>query len=816
MSEPSTPKADRARSDRAGPVESRWVVWARRLATLAFCLAGVACIAVAGMLRHYERRLPSTAELSHYDPPQVTRILARDGSLLAEVFVERRTVVAIDAIPKALKLAVLAAEDADFYRHEGLDYIGMLRALVVNLRHGETRQGGSTITQQVVKNALLSSERTFERKARELLLARRIEQELSKDAILELYLNHIYFGHGRYGVEEAARYYFGKSVGQLRLSEAALIAGLPKGPNLYSPRVDLERATKRRNAVLEQMGQKGFAEREAVERAKLEPLLLAPAVEQLAELAPEIVDEVQRVLKGLVGPGAQRGGFVVTTTIDPELQAAARAAVRKNLDAYAARHGLLAPQKPRKKQPAPFKGTPKASGHPVYEAVITGADDVTGTLKLEVGTATGTTRIPARYDPKGGKASAFAPVGTVVRVSPIVDRGVGEDGVPREYRLELGPESGLVLADVATREILAMVGSYEGVRGGFDRATFAKRQPGSTFKPFVYAEALRARKLTAATIVPIPDERNPNKPLPLPGRDPKDPANLAKPPVFLRDALARSINEAATWALHEAGAPSVVALAQNLGLHADMKPTDSLALGAYETTPRDLATAYATLASGGVTGELHLVQRITTADGTPVPLAAAPEPRRVLTEAESHLVTHLLTSVIERGTGRAARSLGLPLAGKTGTSNDAKDAWFAGYSPTTVCVVWTGFDDAVPLGPTEQGATAALPAFIEAMKAAHRGKKVQPWKEPDGLVRRKLDRWTGLLARDDDASAFDELFLVGTEPTETAPADEGAGGAGGADARSGAGGGEPVPVEVPPPAAPPAASAAPSPEAGAP
>ncbi|MBM4357974.1 MAG: PBP1A family penicillin-binding protein [Deltaproteobacteria bacterium] len=795
MSEPSTSDTPPGRRGRRS--EPSVLRWLRRLATVAFCLAGVGCIALAGMLRHYENRLPSTADLSHYDPPQVTRILARDGSLLAEVFVERRTVVAIDAIPKALKLAVLAAEDADFYRHEGLDYIGMLRALVVNLRHGETRQGGSTITQQVVKNALLTSERTFERKARELLLARRIEQELSKDQILELYLNHIYFGHGRHGVEEAARYYFGKSVGQLRLSEAAMIAGLPKGPNLFSPRVDLERATRRRNTVLEQMAQKGFAEREVVERAKIEPVLLAPAVEQLAELAPEVVDEVQRVLKGSVGPDAQRGGFTVTTTIDPELQAAARAAVRKNLDAYAARHGLVAPLRPRKKQPVPFKGTPKAAGHPVYEALITGADDATGTLTLDVGTARGTARIPARYDPKGGKASAFAPVGTMVRVSPIVDRGVGEDGVPREYRLELGPESGLVLADVATQEVLAMVGSYEGVRGGFDRATYAKRQPGSTFKPFVYAEAIRARKLTPASIVPLPEARNPNKPLPLPGRDPSDPANLAKPPLFLREALARSVNEAATWALHEAGAPAVVALANGMGLRAELKPTDSLALGAYETTPRELATAYLTFASGGVTSELRLVRSITASDGRAIALPAPVTPRRVLTEAESYLATHLLTSVIERGTGRAARGLGVPLAGKTGTSNEAKDAWFAGYSPTTVCVVWTGYDDSVPLGSTEQGATAALPAFVDAMRAAHRGKKPAPWKEPEGLVRRKIDRRTGLLAREGAEDATEELFLAGTEPKETAPAPEdGGGGAGGAP---GTGGAEPAPIEEPPP-----------------
>jgi len=771
------------------------LTWLKRLGTAAFCFAGLGCLVLAGVLRHYEQNLPSTADLQHYDPPQVTRILARDGSLLAEVFVERRTVVQVEAMPKSLKLAVLAAEDADFYKHEGLDYLGMLRALLVNLRHGETRQGGSTITQQVVKNALLSSERTFERKARELLLARRIEQELSKDAILGLYLNHIYFGHGRYGVEEAARYYFGKSVGKLTLAESAMIAGLPKGPAIFSPRVDADRARKRRDFVLEQMALKGFAERELVEKAKVEPVALAPAVDQLPELAPEVVDEVQKLLKALVGPEAQRGGFTVTTTIDPELQAAARTAVRKNLDAFAARHGLLGPLKAKKKQPPPFEGEPKAQGHRVYNAVVTGADDASGTLALRVGSRRGVAKIASRYDPKGTKPSQFAATDTVLRVSPITDRGLGEDGAPHDYRLELGPESSMVIVDVAAREIVAIVGSYEGIRGGFDRASHAKRQPGSTFKPFVYAEGLRERKFTAATIVPLPDALNPNKPR----KDPKDAAVATKPPVFLREALARSINEAALFGLHEVGAAKVITFATEVGVTSEMQPTDSLALGAYETTPRDLATAYLTFASGGVAGEPTLIRSITAHDGRSVALPERASPRRVLTEAESYLVTHLLTSVVERGTARGARALGLPVAGKTGTSNDARDAWFAGYSPSTVCVVWTGYDDAVPLGGAEQGATAALPAFVDAMRVAHRGKKVGPWKEPEGIVHKKLDPATGMLARDDAEEAFDEVFLAGTEPTETAPAPDAGGGGAGAGGGGGSGGSEPaVPVETPP------------------
>ncbi len=778
---PSLPEGaveDDQRSDRDGGAKRRPLAivmrWLKRLvlATLALTLAGV--VAIWLVLRHYEQDLPSTAELKHYHPPQVTRVLARDDSLLAELFVQRRTVVSIAEIPKEMRVAVLAAEDAHFYQHEGLDYLGMLRALVVNLRSASTRQGGSTITQQVVKNVLLTPERTFERKAREVLLARRIEQELSKDEILELYLNHIYFGHGRYGIEEACRYYFGKGVGEVTLAEAALLAGLPKAPNLYSPRVDFERAKRRRNAVLEQIALKGFADARRAEKAKQEPLVLAPAVESLPELAPEVVGEVRRTLRHLVGPGSVRGGYTITTSIDPTLQAAARKAVRNNLDSYAKRHGLLAPLDEKgNRGSSPFQGTPLAKGHHIYNGVVSGADDATGMLQVRVGTVEG--RVPlhqsARYNPKGLPPSRFAAKGTIVRVSPVLERSVGPDGVPREYRLELGPQSALVAIDVATREIRALVGSYEAVRGGLDRASFALRQPGSSFKPFVYSYGIHTRRLTAATAVSPP---------------PTDPSaestteGPAQPPLRVRQAVAKSVNEAAIWALKEVGAEGVVRWAQAMGITAKLAPTDSLALGAYEVRPRELAAAYATFAAGGTYDAPVLITKVVGPDGHEVDLATGTPRRRVMEEAEAYLVTSLLTSVVQSGTARAARSLPFPVAGKTGTTNQSKDAWFAGYSPDLVCVVWTGYDDAVSLGKREVGATAALPAFIELMRAAHSSRKTGPFKRPAGLVDVAIDPLSGLLAYEDQEDALTELFLAGTEPAEVAePPDAGADGGGG-------------------------------------
>jgi penicillin-binding protein 1A len=765
-------------------VRGMLVRWMRRLGVLLVAAAALGVVGVALVLAHYERDLPSVEQLRTYRPPQVTRVLARDGSLLAELFIERRTVVPLAKVPKEVRIAVLAAEDADFYQHEGLDYLGMLRALVVNVRAGSFRQGGSTITQQVVKNVLLSPERTFERKAREVLLARRIEQRLEKDEILELYLNHIYFGHGRHGIEEACRYYFGKSVGEVTLAEAALLAGLVKGPQLYSPRVDLERSRKRRDAVLELVATHGFASRDLVESAKAEPIVLAPAVDALPELAPEAVEEVRRTLRELAGSEAARGGFVVHTTIDPELQASARRALRETLDAYADRHGLIGPfgdaaagRGKRKRPPAlaPFEGTPEARGHRIYHAVVLGADDAAGKLRVRVGTAEGTVALAdaRRYNPRGVLPTAFAPPGTVLRVSAVTERGVDESGVPHEFRLELGPQGAVVVLDVATRELLALVGSYEAVRGGLDRATFARRQPGSAFKPIVYSYGVHARRLTAATVV------RPAPPAPLDGGTPL--AGLATDPLgtalLVRRALAISDNDAAVWALRQLGPASVAAWGHALGIRGELGATDSLALGAYEVTPRELGAAYATFAAGGAYEDPVLVTRIQAPDGGLLALPPRPPRRPVLDAAEAYVVTSLLTSVVKEGTARRASTLGLPLAGKTGTSNRARDAWFAGYSPALVCVAWAGYDDDAPLGERESGATAALPAFIAVMKRAHEGRPAGAFAVPPGVTRVAVDPRTGLRAYDGQPDAVEEIFLEGTEPVEAAARpDAGAGG----------------------------------------
>ncbi len=758
-------EGSRGRTPSKSPVGRVVFRWLRRLFLVGVALAGLSFVAVALLLRHYEEGLPSTEELRKYSPPQVTRILARDGSLLAEDFVERRTVVRLAEIPPQVKLAFLAAEDASFYEHQGLNYAGMLRAMWVNLRSSSARQGGSTITQQVVKNVLLTNERTFERKMKEVLLSRRIEEELTKDEILELYLNYIYFGHGRYGVEEASKYYFGKSVRELSLAEAAVLASIPKGPSRYSPRENMPRALSRHLFVLDQMQEKGFARPEAIDEAKQQRIVLAPEPEVTGEIAPEVVAEARRTLKELVGDDAQKGGYVITTTIDPKLQAEARKALRDNLASYDKRRAVVAPIKKPKKATY-FEGDPATEKHAVYQGEVIGADDAKNELFVRVGTVRGAVNLStaARYNPDKLPASKFAEIGAPVRVALLSLGETDPDGkrTKASLRLDLGPEGALVAIDVGSRDILALAGSYEGLRSGLDRTSQAHRQPGSTFKPIVYSYAIHAKTFTAASLLPT-------SPSALTGHVPK---NYDKSedgePTRLREALAKSINVSAQWTAERVGPANVVTWANDLGIESKLGPTPSIALGAYEVTPRELANTYATFAAGGMVEAPRLIDKIVGPTGVEIALPPRAPKKRVMTEAEAFVTTDLLKSVVETGTGQAAKVLRRPIAGKTGTSNEVRDAWFAGYSTQIACVVWTGYDDPAPLGAGEAGARTSLPAFIAFMRAAHQGLPATEFPVPMGVTRVDVDPKTGLLARPDQEDALSEVFLAGTEPKDTA------------------------------------------------
>jgi penicillin-binding protein 1A len=719
---------------------------------------GGGALAVFFTVRHFERNLPSVVQLKRgYDPPQVTRVLARDGTVLANVFTERRTVIDFGSVPAHAKLAFLAAEDAHFYEHEGLNYFGMLRALVANLRAGKTRQGGSTITQQVIKNVLLDSERSYRRKIRETILARRLEQNLTKDEIFWLYLNHIYFGHGCYGVEEAARYYFGKPAQSLELAEAALLAGLVAAPERFSPRHAPEKALERRSYVLGQMLEKQFVTRELYQQALQARLQLAPAVERESELAPEMVAYAKKALEQVVGERAARGGFTVTTSLDPELQAEARKAVRENLDRFLKRQKLLPPFRAGQRRPwgAPADGTPKPNK--IYVGVVTGTDDRTGTIDLRVGSTEGRVWLAneERYNPAHLPPSKFAETGALLRVSLLAGTAGGTGPVP--VRLELGPDSALVAIDVRSREVRALVGSYAALPGGLDRALHAHRQPGSAFKAFVYSYALHARRFAPSSVLELPGPSE----------------EAGKRQLTLRQAIAKSDNAAAQFLLEQVGAPNVVVWAHALGIESELGATPSLALGAYEVTPLELVNGHVTLASGGDFAAPVLINKITGPEGAALPLPALPPARKAMEPEEAYLTTSLLRGVVEMGTAQKARVLGRPLAGKTGTTNQARDAWFVGYSPDLVAGVWVGYDDSLPLGAGEQGGATALPAWIDFMRAAHARRPPADFPRPSNIQRVRVDPATGLLAYDDQEDGVEEEFLPGTAPTVQAERDAG-------------------------------------------
>jgi penicillin-binding protein 1A len=762
------PRKGASKRGKASPKKRHWVLrLLRALVMLGLVAAILGMATAAGALWYYGRDLPPIDSLRHFDPPQTTRVVDRDGELLGEIFTERRTVVPMERIPRVMVLSVLAAEDADFYRHAGLDYPGILRAVVRDVISGRRAQGASTITQQVVKLLLLSSERTLSRKVRELILARRLENQLSKDEILHLYLNSINFGRGHYGVQEAARYYFGKDISELNLAEASLIAGVPQSPARLSPRSHPEAARRRQRFVLAQLEAKREEywpdlSLEEIQQARDAEAALAPAPER-RQIAPEVMSVARRTLRAAVGDEAyRRGGYTVHTTLDADLQRAARTALRNGLQAVDERHHLRAPfarpSRRRRRRALPAVETLRVGGN--YVGEVTGADDDEATLSLNVGghPVRVDLRSAGRYDPETHTASAFAETGARLHVS-ILELGEGDE--PAAARLEVGPEGAVVLIEPRTREILALVGGYQAAPG-FDRATRALRQPGSTFKPLVYGQGIRTRRYTPASIVvdapAVYDQWRPDN----------YETWRFEGEIRLREGLAKSINLVAVRVMEQVGPESVVSFARELGIQSELDASLSLALGASEVKPVEMVNAYATFAAGGRYQDTLLISAIEDASGQAVALPERAPPRDVLSPAEAFIITSMLGSVVDHGTARRARRLGRPAAGKTGTSNEARDAWFVGYTPSLVAGVWVGYDDHRPLGRRESGGRTALPVWIELMRAATEGRARVDFPEPPGVVHARIDPASGKLAWDGQEDAMDEVFLEGTAPTEVA------------------------------------------------
>lgn len=777
-------KAAAARaSDTKRPLWVRLLKWSVVLLVVG-ALVGV--LTVAGVLFYYGRDLPSIENLGDYDPPQVTRVMSAEGDLLALWTDERRlirTVLNEDEIPQVMRDAMIAAEDSRFYEHPGLDYRGLIRAVVTNLRRGELSQGASTITQQVVKNLVLSPERSIRRKVQEAILAYRIDQNLDKDDILTIYLNEIFFGVAYYGIEEASQYYFGHSARTLNLQEAALLAGLVQSPNRYNPRRHPERALSRRQYVLRQMWNNAMIS-EAQYRAAVEsPLGLDETRSDRAYLNafPYFVDAVRRELAEHVDEEElATGGLQITTTLIPRVQRAAEDALQQGLRDFDARHGFHTPYRTLESEEEiaawrrDYANGVEERGlltDEVYRAVILETDDEATTMAIGPYVVSLLREPESRLRPDERTWQELFPPGRVFSVAPVRNIPVSElsaDDVGRNVVRLLPPAQGAIVAlDPASREVRAVVGGYDFASNPFNRALQARRQVGSSFKPFIYAAALdaRLRELNAATIV-----QDTVVTYPLNGSRDWQPANYDGRylgPMSVREALARSRNVVSVRLLDLVGMQRATAFIERAGIDADLPDNLTLALGSAELTPIEMVSAFATFADGGRVGEAIFVREVRDSHGD---VRWQPEGvlREGIGEATAWLTTSLMRSVVTEGTGGRARALDFEVVGKTGTTNDVRDAWFVGYSPALVAGVWVGYDNNDSLGRGESGGSTALPIWVNFMREAHEGLDTPGFgPPPEGIVERRVDPESGLLARDGQPSRV-EYFLAGTEPTRYA------------------------------------------------
>ncbi len=728
----------------------------RRLALAALVLGVLAAGATTsvGYLLYTEidANLPTIDGVVDYKPPVATQILARDGTIIGEFFNEKRYLVPFDQIPVHVRQAFIAAEDQSFYSHRGVDPVGITRAFVNSLS-GKV-QGGSTITQQVVKNLLLTPERSYERKIKEIILSLRLEQQLTKDEILTLYLNHIYLGSSAHGIVAAAREYFGKDPFDLNLPEAALLAGLPQAPSKYSPFRHWPRAKARQGYVLRRMHASGFITAEERDAAAARPMALATRKGSF-RAAPYFVEHVRQIIEKKYGPNVYDLGLRVHTTVDLAQQTAAEAALRKGLEGLAKRHkhfrdsyrrmdreerGIY-----RKHQQRILRNQRLETDRP-YEALVTsvGDDGVT----IAVGPVAGKLDLAADFEGKL-RTDDFL----LVRLSDDDD-----ESEPRRFVIDptTPVEGALVAMSPKTGFVTALVGGYDFERSQFNRAIQAKRQPGSAFKPLLFAAALDTHLTPASVILDeeiIYDDH---------GRQWR-PQNFEKRHyglTSLREALTHSRNVVAVKLADQIGIGYLVKYLKRFEFSAPLMRNLSIALGSTEVTPLELTSAYAVFANQGKTVEPIFITRITDHEGAVLETNEV-KTRDVIPATTAHMVNSMLQDVVRRGTGRRAGGLKQPTAGKTGTTNDLHDAWFMGFTPQLIAAVWVGFDNKRSI--RETGGRVAAPIWKEFMSEAIGGEPRREFAVPQGLKCVHIDPITGVRAAA-GGDALLECFRSGTEP----------------------------------------------------
>ncbi len=822
------------------PWRARLWKWLKRLVVAAVVGLVLATGLVLGAFWYFSRDLPSVEELKTFRPPQVTKVTCRDGQVCAEFFRERRTWVDVSTMPRHVREMFLAAEDADFYSHEGLDYLGIIRSALKNLRPGGMKSGASTISQQACRLLLLTQERTLSRKIREWILTPRMEKALSKDEILNLYVNSINFGNSRYGVEEAALFYFGKHAKDLPLGEAAVLAGTVQLPERINPLTNVVKAKKRQRYVLTQAFRHGFVAQDVAEKEMEKPILLGPRLP--TPVGAYYAEEVRKQLVAHYGDKAVlEGGLRVSIAMDPKLQAAAEAAVEKGLEAVDHRQGYRGPlgnvdpkrfetlrpllekrlAEAGRRHPddvlvadlSPLKDA-RAAEEPATESLrdpdeqaaeleegvptedeklarsvpaknlaegvesigwVKDVDDAKGFATIDLvgrsarldfaSSAWARRRVNGRAGAAPAKLSEVVAVGDLVRVR--LGKAVPASRLVEATLAQLPAVQGALLAiDPADRSVVAMVGGSDFALSPFNRATQAHRQPGSSFKPFLYATALSTQKFTPLSIVNDAPEAIRD---PFTGKTWK-PQNFEKGgyegPITVRQALTKSKNTVSVRLMEAVGPDAVIDFAQKAGIKSALPKNLTLALGTGEVSMLEIANAYTTLQSLGRYAEPVMLVKVADAKGKVLEEHHA-VPEEVLPPAVAFLATSLMRSVVEEGTAVAVLELARPAAGKTGTAQEYRDAWFSGYTMDLVASAWVGFDDHEPIGPLETGGRAALPIWLDFMKAAHQGLPVRDFELPAGVVQVKIDPASGLLAGR-AVPGRTESFLSGTEPKDEA------------------------------------------------
>jgi penicillin-binding protein 1A len=762
---------------RQPPPRRPWRRWHITLITLAALLLA-ALLATVGLLWYYAQDLPELSQLQNYQPSLVTQVYSSDQQLIGQFFIERRILTPLGQIPEHLRRAVIAVEDVRFFEHPGLDYIGILRAAWTNLRRGGKVEGASTITQQLARSLFLSSERTFDRKVRELVLAYKMELVSTKEQILETYLNQIYFGQGAYGVASAAQSYFGKDLAGLTVAEAAFLAGLPKSPNHFSPFKNYARAKKRQEHVLERMEEAGFLTSAQREEALAEPLSFRrPGSEQTA---PYFVEYVRQHLVAKYGEAmVYKGGLRIKTTLNLGMQRAAEAAFKTGLRELDKRQGWRGPLRTvdpatltTGNQPVATIDQPLAIGDEREAVVTKSGKDVfwvqigNVSAKLLFDDMAWAKRRLTGPDLAKDIAVASTPK-QVLKPGDVIEVKIKKIDKEQVYvQLEQTPlvEGGLIALDPDKGAIRAMVGGYDFNRSEYNRAVQAHRQPGSAFKPIIYATAINQGMSPGSVVLDAPvvyeqvEEEKTWKP-----------ENYGKRfhgMVSLRDALAHSHNLATVRLLDKVGIKNVIEFARQVGITSPLSADLSLGLGSSSVGLLELTSAYGVFLNQGNRAEPFAIISVTDNAGEVLEQEDV-QTQEVLSKETAYLITNMMEDVVQKGTGQAAKSLGRPIAGKTGTTNEFINAWFIGGTPNLVAGIFVGFDDRRSLGETESGAHAALPIWITFMKEALRTLPVVPFTIPEGITFVKVDPSTGLLnTEQEDQPGNVEIFARGSEPTQ--------------------------------------------------